>query len=131
MADFNITVTNSVNCFGGWLTTKWGDADFPWGTAKWGGKNTDLITYIIHVLPSETLTPADSIDGHSAVHLVSETLTPTEALSNETLRDGSGYAYVFPSQATNAEDRDDTTWSSAAAGSDPFTSASVASTTWS
>lgn len=77
-----------------------------------------------------TLTP-DSDVGKQAVLTIDNTITATEDMARETLGDSNGYSYVFPSGATNLEDRDDVTWTSGTTAAASWSSQAAGSTTWS
>lgn len=102
MADYTITITESLNMFGGGPTSLWNS--YNWGSFNWGEGTADVITSTNHLV-SETVTFTDSIVSKVIGKLVSETLTPTDAIAAEYLQDGSGYNYLFPSNTTNHVDQ--------------------------
>lgn len=115
MADFTITILNSINTFAG-ITNKWNE--WNWGFFKWGEGTADLPVAVVKLI-SETLTPSDALVQLAPDKLISETLSPTGDLSSEVLTDGSGYSYIFVSGVQNAESRSIVSYTS---GSDPSVS---------
>jgi hypothetical protein len=133
MADHTIAVTNAVNCFGPAPSTKWGTNTpytMTWGSSKWGEGTEDLIVSIEKILTAETLTLTDAFYKNPN-KLIENSVTWSSETTLEALQSGNGYYYVFVGPTTDAESRTLSTYSSQAAGSTTYTSASVASTTWS
>lgn len=132
MADYSITISNSVNAFGPESTNTWGGSwGAVWGQFLWGYGNVGLVTTTGKLI-SEALVCTDQFEIAVYFYLsISNTLTPSGDMDSESLTDGSGYSYVFPSDTTEAEDRDFPTWTSGAAGSQSFTCQAAGSTTWS
>lgn len=127
MADFNITISNRLNCFGAAPTDKWGAHN--WNAFLWGEGTADLVVLVNKIIISESLTLTDAWTK-SLSHLISETLTPLADMGSEGLRQGD-WSYVFVSNTTEGEQRDFPTWSSGTAGSTTWTSQAAGSTTWS
>lgn len=127
MADFSITITNRLNVFGPAPSSKWNA--FAWNAFKWGEGTADLATEVGKAI-SNALTLSDAFAKDSTRSFV-ETLTVTGDMGSEYLTDAAGFTYVFPSNATNAEDRDIPDWSSATAGSPTWASAAAGGTSWS
>lgn len=128
MANLSMTISNSVNLFGGWPTSKWNA--WNWNAFKWGGKTEDIPVRVVHLI-SESLSTDSAISQKKAVHLISESISPTSDNLSETLADGSGYYYVFPSNASNHENQSIASYTSGSSPSVTWTSASVSSTSWS
>lgn len=144
MANFSITISNSLNLLGLGPPSLWGEK---WNQFYWGFGSATIPFNVLHVYSTD-LTPDTSM-AFEASHLIQESLTPTSDVSKEAqitysndlvsefemtdeqLSDGSGYTYIFPSDASNLEDRDYPTYASQAAGTQTYTSASVGSTNWS
>lgn len=144
MADLSITIANATSALGMSPPTLWNAAN--WGAFNWG--YTGDLPLVVTKGVAETMTPADA-QGVDVTHPIGETVTPADAqgvsfdrtiaesvtfageAASETLADGSGYNYVFPDRTTDAEERDFPTWTSGAAGSAAWTSATVTSTSWS
>lgn len=89
---------------------------------------SDAYTKDIGKAISEALTIADDFVYPKTI---SEALTLTSDITVISLQDAAGYYYVFARPTTNSDERVDTSYSSASAGSTSFTSLSGASTTWS
>lgn len=126
MADFTITISNRLNCFGVAPSDKWGA--YNWNDFLWGEGTADLQTLVDHPI-SETLTLTDAF-YKSVTKAVTETLTIDADMGSEGLRQGD-WSYVFVSNTTEGEDRDFATWSSGTAGSTSWSSSTATSTTWS
>jgi len=132
VADFSQTISNVVNCFGGSPSTKWGNNapyTMTWGTSKWGEGTEDLQVAVVKLISNSQSLSDDY--SRRVEKLVSNDLTPTSETTSETLQDGSGWRYVFTSDTTEAENRDEASYSSGTAASTSWTSATAASTSWS
>lgn len=129
----------ALNVLGPDQPTLWGS--FSWGTGYWGTTG-DLRTSVGKYWGGESITPDQTLAttiGYTR-NFDFGTLEITAEPSAEYLGDGSGWNYVFPGPAENAENRSETdyteeaaatpTFSSAAAGSDAFTSAAAATSTY-
>lgn len=131
MADFSITITNSVRVFGIEESTKWGQTagTMTWGTSLWGQGFTVICQPVI--LITNSITPTWEYAGNYFSKLFNAgSVSPTFEMSSEVLKNGV-WSYVFASDTTEAEGRDFPTWSSGSASSVSFTCAAGGSTTWS
>lgn len=129
MADFSVTISNTINAFGNGPSTKWNL--FSWGGANWGQGSVDLQTDVIKAL-SESFTLSDALTiTADFVWTLSNELTPTFEASNETLSDAAGYDYVFVGGTSNASDRAATSYTAGSAGATTWASSSTVSTSWS
>jgi hypothetical protein len=147
MADFTKNVTNPVRVFAGGGASLWGV--YNWNAFLWGEGTVEFRQDVVHVysnsipvtqafaqkdvvhyMDANTITCGDQFIKHARVDLSNSCSVSSETTS-ETLRDGSGYAYVFTSDTIEAEDRDTAVWASAAGGSNTWTSAAGVTTTWS
>lgn len=128
MADWTVTVTNACRVFGMGPTSKWNDVS--WNAFKWSeGTNEFIHTIGKYVSNDPGMTAA--IARYDATHKVSRTFAVTMGMTDETLKDGRGWKYVFTSDTTNAEERDDADWSEVEDGTASWTSVTGGSTTWS
>lgn len=134
MAAYTQTITNSINCFGSSPPTVWGNSTvrvMTWGSSKWGeGTHSSILSV-------EKLVE-DSIDSDDLVSLTTEferlrtnEITCLSETTSEGLGSGNGYLYVFVKPTTEAEDRNQSSYSSLTAGSQTYTSMPAASTVWS
>lgn len=132
MADFNITISNHVNTFGPESTNTWGGAwGAVWNQFLWGYGNVGLVTSVGKLI-SESQALSDQVTISVYFYKsISNALAPVGDMGSESLTDGSGYSYVFPSDTTEAEDRDFPNWTSGTTGSQSFTCQAAGSTTWS
>lgn len=134
MADFSVTVSNSVNVFGPAPSTKWGVGQvytMTWGTSKWGEGTEDLpvdvnVKLITNNIPSDFNKTASDVEK-----VYSETMTPQWAATEEELKDGSGYFYIFPDGVTNPTSATITQYTSNVVAVHAWTSGPVTSTIWS
>lgn len=132
MADFLITVTNSVRSFGPAPSTKWGAGSpytMTWGTSKWGEGTQDLIVSVTKYLSNSQGSDTTLYKSNSKFY--SSSVSPTGEMSREVLSDGSGYSYLYPDNTTDLEGRDFTTFTSGTAQTTSYSSATAQSTTWS
>lgn len=129
MADFSITIANSVNTFGPAPSDKW--AAYEWNAFTWGEGTADLATDTHKVL-GESVALSDTITAEAAfVISISNALAPTGDMGAEYLTDAAGYAYVFPDRVTDAEDRAIPTWTASSGPASGWSSATAGSTNWS
>lgn len=144
MADHTITVANSLNLLGLGPPSLWGE---DWHELYWGYGSATFPFEVTHIYDN-SLTP-DTTMSFDATRFIEETISTSDLTSkdqyidlfeglsldfettDESLKDGAGYTYVYPSDATNLEDRDYPTYTSQAANASTYTSAAVGSTTWS
>lgn len=147
MANFSQNITNTVRTFGGGPASLWNAHN--WNAFNWGegtnamGKLVRKVVLnsqandsayprknVLHLLDSQALATGDLFAKAASIR-VTGTVVAGGDMASEKLSDGSGYNYVFTSNATNAEDRDETSWASAAVNDATWTTASVGTTTWS
>lgn len=127
MANFTKTILNAVNTFGG-ITDKWNERN--WGSFKWGEGTNDLPVDVTHLI-SESISPDSAILSKNPNHVISESFSPTSEMISETLTDGSGYNYVFPSNTTEHENQAIASYTSGTSPNNSWSSGSAGSTTWS
>lgn len=131
MANFSITISNSMRVFGGSPATKWGQVapyTMTWGATKWGqGTFSTIFSY--DKLLTNSLSPT-TIMKFDAQKLLTNTIAVLGNPSSEVLSNGP-WRIVFVSDTVNVEDRDVATWTSTAAGVTTFTCLPAGSTTWS
>ncbi len=127
MADYSTTISNSLYVFGPAPSNKWNA--YNWNAFRWGEGNTPLVKVDLKVL-SESLTLTDSVSKVPS-RVIENTLSPTTAMSLESLTDAEGYYRVFPGGVTDAVDRAIPSWSQGSAGSTTWASSSTTATTWS
>ncbi len=127
MTEFNVTVAESVNVFGGSPSSKWGD--YNWNAFKWGEGTTEAPFGVVTPV-SETQASAEAVNNQAAVG-VSEAVTSTETEPVINVLDSAGYYHVFPSDTTNGDSWDRPTWTSGAVSAASWTTAALAAPTWS
>jgi hypothetical protein len=129
MADYNVTVVESLRLFGVQPSDKW--QQYNWNAFLWGeGTNAVLASASPLIAESQSFTD-DLTTAAEFNRQVDEAITLSGAPSSEVLRDGNGYVYVFPSAASDGEDRDPVDWASGTTASATWSSQAAASTTWS
>lgn len=128
MTDFTQTVNESLNVFGGAISDNWNA--YNWGAFKWGeGTNTIIVDTDNYIAESEA--PTDSIDSLDSIVVIPESISVAGDPTSETLSDGSGYDYVFPSNQTNHENQSLATYTAGSNPNNSWSSANAGSTTWS
>jgi hypothetical protein len=127
LADLSISLSESINVFGLAPSTKWNE--FSWGSGKWGEGTNGIFKQVgKYITDSEAAT--DSVSKSTGKYIAdSETVTMVE--TNTELRDGSGYSYVFPGGASDAEEQVITDFTRQSNGSTAWTKQSNGSTSWS
>jgi hypothetical protein len=129
VADFTVTIANSLNVFGPAPSNKWNA--WAWNAFRWGEGTADLAVSVGKVI-GNSLALSDSATPVTAFFVnVSATLTLASDMGSERLTDAAGYAYVFPSDTTEAENRDIPDWSTSTAATPTWSSATAGGTSWS
>jgi hypothetical protein len=146
VADHTQTIAAATGVLGASEPNVW--AAYNWNAFNWGYTGDFALT-ITKGIDCEALTLVDA-QGKDVTHPIDETTTPDSAtgvlylkmiaeafasvagdLASEELSDQSGYKYVFPDRATNAEDRDFTSWTAQSTTTTTWTTASaVSGTSW-
>ena len=129
MADFTITISNSLNVIGIetpnlWNTMEWGE--------NWGYGDVDLPVVVDKVI-AESLsgitdavtTAADFVDSYA------NSLSLSSAIADLFLVDADGYFHVFRGGVTDGIDRISTDYTSSADPSTSWTPATDPTTSWS
>ena len=145
MANFTITVTNSVRCFGGGPSSLWNA--WNWNAVNWGEGTADVPHAIRHLISEAIGSDAgfiksirhlieEAVGSDTTVYraypkVISETIGLSSDMITENLLDGSGYYRVFPGGVTDAEDRATAAWTAATPDTETWSTATAASTTWS
>lgn len=145
MADYSQTIRNGIGIVGGGPASLWNA--YNWGAFRWGEGTRDIGQNVVKGI-TNALSPTTTV-GKAVVHLISESLSPTTTLgltvrklisesltatgdmASERLYDSAGYQHVFPDRTSEGESRTFASWSQAASSTSGWTTASVASTTWS
>lgn len=128
MAALAITIQNRINCFGP-APTKWGSTQpMTWGTSKWG--DGEYFPLAVKKVLSESVGLSSDI-SKNIKHVIDSTVVLTSwELYIESLKNG-GWNYVFPSNTTNAEEQDISTWTEVSSTEANYSSLSASSTSWS
>jgi len=148
MADFSITISSSLALIGKDPPNLWNE--YNWNEFNWGsgdplddliqdvsklitnsqGIATGVIRDIFHLTDGNTLTLTSAIIAR-VFKLISNSQALGSDPSRQVLSSGNGWDYIFPSDATNAEDRDFPNWTKPAAQSDGWSEVSIPSDGWS
>lgn len=128
MADLSISISNSLNCFGGAPTNKWNA--FEWGDFLWGEGTADMLQMVVKVLPGDALSLTGAVTAKSLTHRLAETLQPSGDMTSELLSDGAGYTYLSPDRAADGEARDPVDWTEAQDQQAGWTEGAEPSTDW-
>lgn len=99
-----------------------------WGTTKWGYGSFNQI-FSIGKNISNSLSMDSSLQLNTS-KVLSSTIAVTSDLSSEQLKNGS-WNYVFPSNASDGENRDFTSWADGSDASTSFTCLAASTSTWS
>jgi hypothetical protein len=124
MADFAITVSNTLRVVGPAPSSKWGV--FNWG-GLWGG--TDDLIFSVGKLITNSLGLSSAI-YKSLTKAISNTVDLNSRMNLGSLRDENGYYYVFPDNVTDPDDRYFPTWTQSSEPSTSFTTSTDPSTSW-
>lgn len=128
MADFTITVTDSIRFFGGEPPNLWGT--LVWGTDGWAYGQPE-VQQVNHLVDMGDVILSEDVTYSPSKALAGESITLTGALTLLTLRDAAGYYHVFLGNVTDSEERASTTWSSASDPSSSWSQVTQPTTTWS
>ncbi len=145
MASLSITVSSALDLGGLSYPTLWNA--FNWDEENWnqvadlgtfttkvvdsdGTPTSDMVKYILHAIDVES-TALDSDTVRYLTTGFSDTVSTTSGLYSLVLTDANGYRYVFVSDASDGEDRDDTSWTESSLGTDAWVESTPASTSWS
>ncbi len=127
MANFTQSISESLRVFG-CKTDYWGS--FNWGAYKWGEGTADFPVSVANVV-SESFAPTDTISKLDPISVIGDSISPTNNNTSETLTDGSGWYYVYPSDVTNHENQSLVSYTSGSNIGSNWSLASASATTWS
>jgi hypothetical protein len=129
MADYSVTLNNSLNLFGVAPTSLWNA--YNWGSFLWGEGTQDLETRTVKVLDSSvSLDSAVTLSAYFVISVANDLSTSAD-MGSESLSDGSGYNYVVPSNVTEFENRSIASYTAGSAASTSWTTATATSVVWS
>lgn len=100
-----------------------------WDEFLWGEGTADMPIIFTKVVDS-TVTPDDDIVKYQT-KVIDSDLSISGDMQSEELMDANGYSYVYPSNASDLEDRDPTTWSQGSNSTASWSTGVATSTTWS
>lgn len=127
MADYSVNLYNSIDIFGAGPASLWGVAQG--SVDNWGYGSVDMRQSVVKLIENTTTLSDETF--LNASKLISNSLAMTDAMAEETLRDGQGYNYLFVSNKTDAEDRWQGTWTNQSVGDvATYTTSSGSSTNW-
>jgi hypothetical protein len=125
MADFTITISNTLGVYGAEATNKWGVME--WGD-NWGYGDIDLVTTVYKLIDAGSIA-SDSTVANSLGKTITNTLICNGDMYSEKLYDAAGYYIVFVKDS-NAENRSLTSYSEINSGVGTYSQVSIPSTTW-
>lgn len=150
MTAYSMTMSATLNTFGGAPTDKWGA--YSWSVFKWGeGTNTIPKTIVmgvsptnlsvgstaavnwrwVHLLAAETLTPTGATVNFQYSRSVTDSLSLSNSLEHGYIQDSNNYFHVFPEGVTDLVSRSTPTWAQGGASAVTWTTGVAGSTTWS
>jgi hypothetical protein len=106
MADFAISISDSLRLFGGGPSTKWGVGTYftmTWNMSKWG-EGTEEIQHHIEPVITDSQGLNSAMQPYDMIHVLSESITPTSETTSEGLLLGS-WSYSFTYPTTQGETR--------------------------
>jgi hypothetical protein len=107
MADFTITVSNSINVFSLAPATEWNE--FNWGTGFWGYGSNSIPFEVEKILTTEALTLLDAFSKEPE-KVLENSISASFEMVSETLQDSQTFYEVFTRPTTEAENRSLTTF---------------------
>lgn len=125
MADFNITISNTLAVLSPTPTSKW-------GTMQWGdnwGETRDL-NFEIYKYIADTATLSDTW-YKSIYRTISNSISTVSAMDRCCLQDGSGYEYYFPGGTTDPDDELNPTYTEQSASDPGWTQTTDDTQSWS
>lgn len=125
MADFSITITNSLAFVGMAPPTLWNN--FTWGEDPWG-EGTDPVTKAVDKPLNESISLSDALTKGAAKAL-SESISPLFEMSSETKAQGI-WDLLFEGSVEDAENRASTSWTEDDGQSASWSEESDPSTDW-
>jgi hypothetical protein len=133
MADFVVSISNSINCFGPAPSTKWGTGTntMTWGSSKWGEGSADLISESEKILSVQSIVIMGGVASLSPNKLISDTFELLSETTSQDLRTANGYYYFFVKPTLDPEQRNQSTYTVASVSATTYTTAPVTSITWS
>lgn len=126
MANFTVTISDSLNLLGIQPSNKWNVLQ--WGTDTWGAGSNGELQDVDHLVP-EGLSLSEDLT-YNPNKLMTNTLGFSSAIDLITLVDSAGYYHVFPGGVTDAEAMISTSWSENSATTPTYTKLTASSTSW-
>lgn len=126
MANFTITISNSLNVLGPGPSTCWNN--FNWGSGYWGAGSNDLPCEIEKLIDN-SLAPTCDI-SKEVERTIDNSLSATFEAISEGLTSG-GWDYVFTRPSTDAEDRTNAQYQETSRPNTTWTSATAGGSSWS
>lgn len=129
MTTFTVSVSESVNVFGGAPPSLWNA--YLWNAFKWGEGTASYVVGAF-VGTAETQPSTQAVDV-TAVYIaaLADTLSSAGTMTSGQIRDEAGYYHVFPNATTDGEERDTPTWAAGSPATPVWASATASATSWS
>ena len=129
MAEFSVSVSESVRTFGGAPTSRWNA--YNWNAFKWG-EGTASMVIGLGLGVSESQASSGTCDAAAGyVIALAEAFTPTASMTSGQIRDMAGYYHVFPNSTTDGEERDTPSWAGGSTTNPTWATAAASATSWS
>lgn len=128
MADFNVTINETLNVLGIGPPSVWGE--LVWGVGFWGAGSLPVPVSVTTII-SQTFSLTDSFGPFDTDQTIDESMVLLGTNLSEELIDSDGYNYVFIGDTTNAENRSGSIFTQVASGTASWTSGTDPSTIWS
>jgi hypothetical protein len=127
MADFSITVSNTINMLGE-PASLWGD--MVWGVDKWGAGSEDLQVAVNKLIDNSQSFSQDILNKQISHRIDDQDIPLTSDATVIGVRSGI-WDYVYTLPTTNNDLAAHTSYTSSTVGTTSWTCAAAGSTTWS
>jgi hypothetical protein len=127
VAEFSVTVSESVRCFGGAPSSLWNS--YLWNAFKWGDGTASMVVGAF-VGVSESQASTTDV-GVVPVVVVSESVASVATMVSGFIRDAAGYYRMFSNDTADGEQRDTPTWAAGSATTPTWASAAATAASWS
>jgi hypothetical protein len=127
MADFAITISNTLNVFGAAPVNQWGTAEL--GTDNWGSSEDLVLSFAKIITNDISLSDTTSIEATFRI-TVSNSMVATSDVTELEKLDEAGYSYLFSGSTIDGDAQIVTSYTKAGEGSDAFSLQTTTATDW-
>jgi hypothetical protein len=128
VANYSITITNSITPVGPAAPSQWGV--MVWGVDRWL-EGSDTLTKVQKPLTNSVSPTSDLSLSATWSRTIDNSLAIIVDPSSEELSDSAGYRYVFSRPTSNADSQVVSTYDQESTGAQSYATVSRPSTTWS